>query len=120
MSWIYSQTSGNLWNPDGQMVGTGYSGYGDGKNNPKMQHVRDVGPIPQGWYLIRETTTTCGPITVVLEPLDPDVMFDRNNMRMHGQTAKNMGKASKGCIIQPPLVRKPFSEAVGKMLRVVE
>ena len=46
-AWTYSQTSGEL-DQDGNKVATGYSGAGIGKNNPVMQNVHNVGPIPQG------------------------------------------------------------------------
>ena len=37
------------------VVGLGYAGATAGLNNPEMEHVRNVGPIPQGTYFLRET-----------------------------------------------------------------
>ncbi len=45
--WTYAQKTGSLLQ-DGQAVATGYSGFDEGKNNPAMQAIHDVGPIPQG------------------------------------------------------------------------
>ncbi|MPW09303.1 hypothetical protein GCT19_27215 [Paraburkholderia sp. CNPSo 3155] len=47
MTWTHSQSSGTL-SRDGSLVARGYSGHGAGKNNPVMQAVRSVGPIPEG------------------------------------------------------------------------
>lgn len=33
----------------------GYSGKGPGKNNPSMQDVKDIGPIPQGSWMVGDT-----------------------------------------------------------------
>lgn len=44
-AWTCAQKTGEL-QQDGEHVATGYSGAGEGKNNPKMQSVRNVGPIP--------------------------------------------------------------------------
>jgi hypothetical protein len=40
--------------PDGKrvVVGTGYSGQGNGLNNPSEQYTPNSGPIPQGTYTI--------------------------------------------------------------------
>jgi hypothetical protein len=47
--WKYVQSSGAMIAPDGEILRVGYSGRVlDGKNNPDMQHVRNVGPIPRG------------------------------------------------------------------------
>jgi len=47
--WTYNQSDGTLLH-DGALAGEGYSGFGEGKNNPTMQTLHDVGPIPQGTY----------------------------------------------------------------------
>ncbi len=45
--WKYSQSTGELLDPDGEQVGKKvYSVAGKGKNNPDMQDVPNVGPIP--------------------------------------------------------------------------
>lgn len=49
--WTYFQATGELVTADGE-VDTGYSGHGSGRNNPGMQSVHNVGPIPRGTYSI--------------------------------------------------------------------
>lgn len=46
----YRQSTGELLDANGVVIGVGYSGSPAGKNNPAMQNVVDVGPIPQGTY----------------------------------------------------------------------
>ena len=48
---VYSQKTGKL-TLDGKEVGKGYSGHGDGKNNPEKEKMKNVGPIPAGVWTI--------------------------------------------------------------------
>ena len=50
-TWTYAQKTGEL-QQDGHHVSTGYSGASDGKNNPTMENVPNVGPIPRGDWTI--------------------------------------------------------------------
>jgi RHS repeat-associated protein len=55
--WQYSQSTGQLTYVDDQTgahtpIGSGYAGNGPGLNNPNMQNVPDIGPLPQGTYTI--------------------------------------------------------------------
>ena len=45
MAWLYTQVSGQLASPGFQIVGMGYSGFGVGKNNPRMEMDKDIGPF---------------------------------------------------------------------------
>ncbi len=45
--WTYCQKTGELLQ-NGVLVATGYSGQGNGRNNPDLQEDHDVGPIPRG------------------------------------------------------------------------
>jgi hypothetical protein len=47
MMLTYEQKTGNLLR-DGVRLWTGYSGHREGKNNPEMQNVVGVGPLPCG------------------------------------------------------------------------
>jgi hypothetical protein len=44
MPWCYSQQTGQLL-LNGKVIGAGYSGKGVGKNNPKMEQTKNVGPL---------------------------------------------------------------------------
>jgi len=100
--WIYQQSSGKL-KQDGNFVGVGYSGLGNGLNNSLMQDVPDVGPIPVGTYEIGEPfdTDTHGPFVMRLTPTGPTYTFGRSGFLMHGDSIENAGQhlASHGCII---------------------
>ena len=89
--WRYSQSTGTLTAPDGSVAGHGYSGHGPGINNPAMQNVPDVGPIPVGMY-------TIGPFRSDPEkgPLVCDLIPDPANegcMRMPNEQDIGIGKA---------------------------
>jgi hypothetical protein len=48
---VYVQKTGKL-TLDGKEVSTGYSGKGDGKNNPAKEKEKNIGPIPAGLWKI--------------------------------------------------------------------
>lgn len=106
--WTYEQSTGLLLNGVGTIVGSGYSGAGDGKNNPNMQEMPDVGPIPCGWYIIGqpENTIDHGPYALPLFPDIENQMFGRSGFLMHGDSIPHPGAASEGCIIQERYVRE--------------
>src|SRR4051812_47136038 len=104
MAWAYSQSSGDL-SFAGAHVATGYSGHDEGRNNPDMQDVRAVGPIPKGyWHMTGiENGTHTGPFTIILDPEPTTETFGRSLFRIHGDNATH--DASNGCIILGPDVR---------------
>ena len=118
--WCYVQRTGQLLH-DGQLTGTGYSGHGDGKNNPDMQKVHDVGPIPCGDYSIGppHDTTTHGPYVMALTAKPGTDTFGRSGFLMHGDSKENPGTASLGCIIQARPVREIVGNSGDPDLQVV-
>ena len=109
MSWIYQQVSGTLYSADGEMVYTGYSGHGDGLNNPAYENVPDVGPIPRGSFVIGtpHDSETHGPVVLPLTPMESTETFGREGFLMHGDEVEHPGQhlASHGCIIMPRTIR---------------
>ncbi len=103
----WSQSRGEL-SKDGDFWGKGYSGHGEGVNNPAYQQVHDVGPIPQGTYRILPPTDSprTGPFTLPLIAVDIDKCFGRSDFRIHGDSKTAPGTASHGCIILPRDVRE--------------
>ena len=107
----YSQGIGTLSAPDG-FLATGYAGADAGKNNPAMQDVKNLGPLPRGKYTITGpecvgTTFPCpdchgatahrhGPYVLRLHPVDGNEMFGRAGFLVHGDNGH--GTASEGCI----------------------
>lgn len=87
---------------------TGYAGFGEGKNNPAAQDIREVGPLPQGnwltsgpWY----KHPKIGPNTINLAPLTGNSCFQTkrqcSTFRIHGDSTRHPGAASLGCIVLP-------------------
>jgi hypothetical protein len=120
-SWTYSQVSGEL-QQDGKHVAHGYSGAGDGKNNPPMENVPNVGPIPRGDWNITgppADTRTHGPYVLHLEPKPETETFGRNGFLIHGDSKEHPGTASQGCIILPRPVREQVWTSGDRDLEVV-
>lgn len=107
MTWAYYQASGKL-SHDGADVALGYSGAGEGKNNPAAQETHNVGPIPRGNYTISgpHDTVTHGPYVLPLTPDPANEMFGRSAFLIHGDSVVHPGTASEGCIIMPRAVRE--------------
>ena len=114
---VYSQSTGELLY-DGVLLATGYAGYGEGRNNPHLENVENVGPIPKGLYLIGEPRDSkrTGPHVLDLTPVDHDAL-GRTSFQIHGDNRTN--DASHGCIIMPRKIREYIAAAESKMLQVV-
>jgi len=119
--WTYAQKTGQLLQA-GQIAGTGYSGYQDGKNNPQMQAVENVGPIPQGdWTIVGPPVNTAehGPYVLELQPAENTDTFGRSGFLMHGDSLEAPGCASRGCVIMPRAVREQVWTSGDTALEVV-
>lgn len=116
MSWIYSQATGEM-SRDGAFVEVGYSGAGEGRNNPAKEDVQSVGPIPRGNYTIGppHDTATHGPHVMALTPVGHDAR-GRSGFLIHGDNRTHT--ASLGCIILSRPTRDRISDSGDKMLTV--
>lgn len=119
MSWRYSQSTGELLDPTGQRIATGYSGTGLGRNNPDMEAVRGIGPTPKGRYIIGKAYTSIGlgPCVMNLDPAQDTNTFGRDLFRIHGDNSDH--DASHGCIILPPGPRKSIAVSSDRIMEVV-
>lgn len=125
---VYSQTTGRLteFGTD-KLIGVGYSGRGEGKNNPDKESVRTVGPIPRGYWRIGEpyNSSRVGPRTIPVYKLDDrpgddiDAITGRSAFRIHGDSIRAPGTASQGCIILPRIIREQIIASDHEILRVV-
>lgn len=121
-AWTYAQKTGEL-QQDGKDVGTGYSGFGAGKNNPVMESVHSVGPIPVGkWTIIGPPANTAehGPCVLTLRPAMETNTFGRDGFLMHGDSRESPGCASHGCVIMPRPVREQVWKSGDTALEVVK
>lgn len=120
-AWTYAQETGEL-QQDGKHVATGYSGAGHGKNNPDMQEVHNLGPIPQGdWTIVGPPVNTAdhGPYVLTLKPAADTPTFGRSGFLMHGDSKESPGSASHGCVILPRSVREQVWKSGDHDLEVV-
>lgn len=117
----YSQSSGKLTACDGTVIGAGYSGSGEGKNNPSLEDIADVGPIPCGLYSIGAAIDhpKLGPLAMPLVPYSLNEMYGRSGFYIHGDSAEHPGQASEGCIILGHDVRAAISESEDRLLEVL-
>ena len=115
---VYVQKTGTF-SLDGKELGHGYSGYGEGKNNPAMQSVRNVGPIPAGLWKIGPPRQYKGMDDCFdLAPIGHDAL-GRSDFLIHGDHHKIYGTSSRGCIVLDHAVRKKITESGITRLRVV-
>jgi len=116
--WIYVQSSEELFSGS-TYVETGYSGaLPDRKNKPDMERVRNVGPIPRGYYSIGAASSSPTAITPSLTPGDPSYCSPpRSGLLIHGDNST--GTASQGCIVLRRATRQKITESNDMRLRVV-
>lgn len=119
--YTYYQSTGVLTR-NGVIVGIGHSGNGDGRNNPKMQDVHNVGPLPRGHYKIgawQPFHEHLGPIVAPLIPQPDDAgslawLLGRGGFYIHGP------ELSEGCIVQDRPVRQSMMTSGDDDLEVVD
>lgn len=123
--WKWEQSTGRL-SRNGAFVSAGYSGAGRGKNNPALQNVVGVGPVPKGrWKIINKyDSKSVGPYTLTIWSVDNrfDDRHDetgRSAFRIHGDSIKAPGTASRGCIILPRSIREKIWLSGDRDLEVV-
>ena len=120
-TWTYAQKSGEL-QQDCKPVSTGYSGADAGKNNPAMESVPNVGPIPRGDWTIAGPPVDSkdhGPYVLKLNPESSTDTHGRSGFLMHGDSKEHPGSASHGCIILTRAAREKVWQSGDRDLEVV-
>jgi hypothetical protein len=128
--WVWDQSEGRLYREAKGVrtfVSPGYSGKGRGKNNPSLQAVPGIGPIPRGRWKIGApyNSKNVGPFALPLTAADgtADDRHDetgRSAFRIHGDSIRAPGTASRGCIILPRKMRELIWRSGDRDLVVVE
>lgn len=120
-TWTFEQATGEWLNPAGEHVATGYAGRDAGKNNPDMQNVKGIGPLPRGVYYaaVPANDPVVGQYAMRLTPSVNNEMFNRNSFFMHGDSSEHPGLASHGCIVLPRAVRQAFWSSGDHTIEVV-
>ena len=121
MPWRYEQSTGRLYKPDGSLFHTGYSGLHWAKNQPVLQHIKYMGPIPQGLWKMDQWFPTYpgrGPNVISLKPEPGTTDFTRDGFLIHGDNMEQ--EASQGCIIvNNPTKRLQIWNHGDRFIRVV-
>lgn len=110
----FQQATGKLFDETDALVGVGWAGHLDGKNNPTMQNVEDVGPLPVGIYTISDPINSAklGPLAFSLVPEADNQMFGRAGFFIHGASISCAEMSSDGCIIMPRPTREMLSKKI--------
>jgi hypothetical protein len=121
--WTYSQLTGNMLDPSGKLVATGYSGAPGAVNDGNKEAIHDVGPIPQGQWKIGAGTNDphLGPCAIRLAPMPGTNTFGRSDFLIHADrkdAATNPQAASHGCIIMPTAIRVVMAASRDRVLLV--
>ena len=108
--WIWKSTAGELWHDD-TFIARGYSGFGMGQNDPALENVPNIGPIPRGSWAIGaaeyvDTVGPHGPFVLPLTAKEGTETFGREGFLIHGDSISHAGSASHGCIILPRQIRE--------------
>ena len=123
MPWVYRQSTGELRHSADDIGFKAYSGANTGKNNPAMEKIPFVGPIPRGRYVINPPRKSARTGVYVL-PLEPDghQAHGRTAFQIHGESSsKPPGTSSTGCIIlSPKSKRERIWKSNDKILQVIQ
>lgn len=103
----------------GKVEGTGYSGKGEGVDNPDKEDVPNVGPIPRGEWSIGDPydDKKKGPVVLPLKPVGHDA-HKRTGFLIHGDNKEMNKTASNGCIILSKVLRERIAKSGVKKLVV--
>ncbi|MFT4091318.1 MAG: hypothetical protein QM645_11340 [Asticcacaulis sp.] len=120
-AYVYRQSTGQFFRPDGKVLATGYAGYEDGVNNPALEAVRATGPIPRGPWSIGlqpRGNETGGPLVLPLEPQGHSA-HGRSLFHIHGDNSHGERSESRGCIILSRTAREHITRAGVTRLLVI-
>lgn len=119
--WKFIQSTGEMIAPDGEVF-NGYAGNGPGLNNPAMQNVPKVGPLPVGQYTIGELESSHGHLGTNVAALiqsEANDMFGRSAFYIHGRKGPDDMDASEGCIVMDHDDRMKVLTSADRQLVVV-
>ena len=100
----------------------GYAGRGEHKNRPDSQAERGLGPLPVGFYRVQSPVDhpRLGPLAFRLVAYRNNQMFGRSGFYIHGDSRKEPGNASHGCVIVNRDCREAVLHYGVKYLEVVQ
>jgi len=115
MNTTFNRAEGRWYGPDGAVLGSAWAGNDasptfnpkkvHGKNNPAMDHLKNIGPLPAGDWIVGpwHTHPTLGPICAYLVPAEGTDAKGRSGFAIHGpdRDPATYGQESRGCIATP-------------------
>ena len=116
----YCQDDGALFLDEVKLC-TGYSGKGAGRNNPALEAMPNIGPIPKGLWSIDHPPYDDphkGKLVFRLHPVGHDA-HGRSGFLIHGDSGEHPGQASEGCVILPRLIRQQIASEKLTELEVI-
>lgn len=121
---VFSIKQGLLMDAAGGLIASGiFSGHGAGLNNPDMEHVVGIGPIPRGIHIIGPLEAShgkLGPNVMTLTPAPGTKDFGRSGFFMHGDYEGDVQRdASDGCIIAPLAIRLKVNGFADRRISVI-
>jgi hypothetical protein len=118
---IFHQRSGKTFR-DTTLIATGWAGQHEGINNPNLQNLPNIGPLPRGGYDIGPAYhhPNLGPLVMNLTPDPSNEMFGRSLFRIHGASTAHPEVSSHGCIILPRYARQHIIASGDRRLEVKE
>jgi hypothetical protein len=121
MPWTYRQKTGEMCDPSGAVIETGYAGAGPYVNRPAAEARPNEGPLPTGTYIIEPAYdhANLGPCAIPLTPHVANQMHGRYGFFVHGDTASQDQTASEGCIILSRSTRDLIDASEDRALEVV-
>lgn len=117
----FQQSTGLITDEAGEVVAHAWAGHGDGLNNPAMQEIHEVGPLPQGVYEVRpweDNHPPLGPMVAHLVQIEGET-FGRDAFYIHGPSSTHYMQESKGCIVVPHVMRQKVHDLAPDFIRVV-
>lgn len=109
MTWVYDVRKKTFTHNGVYQFSARYAGAPGYKDNPDYECLINKGPLPRGKYRIVGTPFThsrAGPYTLKLQPYRENDMCGRAGFLIHGDSIKDPGNASNGCIILAPDYRR--------------
>ena len=117
MTWIYEVNKNAFYHNGEFKFHAKYAGAPGYKNNTKYECIIGKGPLPRGRYRIVGTPFKhehAGLYTLRLQPHPANSMCGRAGFLIHGDSKKNPGAASNGCIVTTRSDRRGIWESNDK------
>lgn len=122
MTWVYDVRKKTFTHNGVYQFSARYAGAPGYKDNPDYECLINKGPLPRGKYRIVGIPFTheiAGAYTLRLEPYAENNMCGRAGFLIHGDSRKNPGAASNGCIILAPRYRQQIYDSEDREVIVI-